>query len=261
MISKRQIELTPPNKIVEKVTKSGEFLKNRHLGVTRAFGKAAIEMSRSREGITLLEAQELRIAGLLPAFLDATDRLSKDNKNYRYRDSDLKIVIHTNHALRELIDANQKLTMSDVKDFVAGFMLMNNDSDSARQARVAKERVGTVLHGMRHEIAAENTFWKVPGVDDVRQATVDEDKRGVDLVVDYKGRSIPYDIKASQELADRANRTHMRGDYMAIYSGYKSRDFGDSFRVGEDVTLDQVPYYQEILEYSVNQDENIEHIA
>lgn len=248
----KPIELSNPREIVRAVSGSNEYMVQRNDNPANAFAGAALLMSRNPE-LVPRNVLELKIASLLPGYLDAKLRLDNTDQIYaslQDRNTDLDKIIPMNHALKELIDANQRLTMPTVKNFVGGLMLQTEGPVRAEQA---KGVIGSTLNGMRHEIAAENTFWQLPAdeVSNVVQATAEQEKEGIDLIVVYKGYQVPFDLKAREESADAANIRHGGKAYRAIYSGFTSEDFGNGFRVDEEATQKQISRYRQELEQSV----------
>lgn len=239
--------LTPTERLVRSIAQSNEQLAiGEH--TAHSLGRAADLMMRLDDDRSQIERRQLSLMSKMHEFAAAERRLiQNDYSHARERRDDTKVATEYNAALRSMIDENPHLLMREVVDFCTNsYMLMNGRPD---ELAFFKEQTRAHLDGMRHEIAAENAFWQIAEVDDVRQATPEEDARGVDLVVEYHGQEYGFDIKATQYSADEANQNPRRIS-PAMQSGFTWDDFNGGFRASNEATERVAPYYADMLEWA-----------
>ena len=67
----------------------------------------------------------------------------------------------------------------------------------------------------------------------------------------YRGVTLGIDIKSSQQNAEEANRRARwysdRGDYVAIWSGFKNRDFGDDLIPSREQIKSRQEYFRAVM--------------
>ena len=84
----------------------------------------------------------------------------------------------------------------------------------------------------------------------IRGANDEEELGGIDIVVTYKGVEVGIDIKSSQAAADQANkiaREHGDAEYMAVWSGFTGRDFGDKLILEDWQLRNKQDYYRSVM--------------
>jgi len=207
----------------------------------RAIGAAALGFVAEREAVSEyldLDVQAVRMIGLLDDFasgehaLDmirersaAGERVSREE-----RVAEVTKTVRFNHALRELIDTNQKLTLREIERFVGATSLELYDSKDERDYLLNKLRQCMV--GMQHEVVAEQALWTIDGVEDVIHAGVEDELRGIDLKVVYNGLPINLDIKASKRAEEAATMKSQgyRRSSVIVWSGTTSTDLNGHFR-------------------------------
>lgn len=236
-----------PVKLLRTIGQSDEMLRQQQTDRSRALSRTALYLANDEEKFSRLQRHQFNVIAALPAYVKAVEYLKEDSYfNPSHKLEDKRAAVEYNHALREMIDDNQHLTMTEVTDFIQKTTLQLSDSPS--KVASVTESTRNILSGMRHEIAAENTFWQVQDVDDVRQATDEEDLHGIDLVVTYHGNEYGFDIKASLKAADQANENEHRLA-PAMASGFEWEDFGPHMRPTNEATERNIAYYEEMLHW------------
>lgn len=227
-----------------------------HMGETAAALTIAEARRSERLSHADRETSELTIIGLLPGFIAQAARMNRsgDTMSRAEKVESLRTgIMPFNNALRELIDANSRLKMDEVLHFISTATLENHNANIAAFATAESRKI---LHGMRQERAAENVFWQIDGVENVRQASPEEDINGTDLIVTYEGADMPFDIKSSQIRADgkNADRSFYRNHSPSIglYSGFNTEDFGNGFTVSPEATAAQIERYEAVLRHERN---------
>ena len=112
-----------------------------------------------------------------------------------------------------------------------------------------------LLNGMRHEIAAESVLSSLPEVCGIDGASAKEEFYGKDIIVTYRGVTLGIDIKSSQQNAEEANRRARwysdRGDYVAIWSGFKNSDFGDGLIPSRKQIESRQEYFRAVMDRAI----------
>ena len=163
-------------------------------------------------------------------------------------------VITFNHALRKIIDAEQCSRMQQLTDFVGRVALTMGKSGEI--AQYAENAAQITLVGMRQEIAAESVLSSMQEVHGIRGANDEEELNGIDIVVNYRGIEVGIDIKSSQTAADKANkvaREHGDTGYMAVWSGFTGRDFGNNLILENWQLGNKQGYYRSVMDAVIQQ--------
>lgn len=163
-------------------------------------------------------------------------------------------IIAFNHALRKIIDAEQCSRMQQLTDFVGRVALTMGKSGEI--ARYAENAAQITLVGMRQEIAAESVLSSMREVHGIRGANDEEELDGIDIVVNYNGVEVGIDIKSSQAAADKANeiaRKHRDTKYMAVWSGFTGRDFGNKLILENWQLRNRQDYYRSVMDVVIQQ--------
>lgn len=249
--------------IFQKIATSQEFLehkaRSRNLGRV-AFDAVALEVAENireqNRGYDDDESRQIRLAAVLSDWIQSQRKLDeeRDQMTRSEKKQHLGPVIRFNHIIREMVDAEQYTKMSEITRFIQESLL---HMGAGRQTiGYAASVAQMAINGMRHEIAAESIFNSIDGVREARGADTDEELAGKDVVVDYAGIELAFDIKASKKAADEAMSKSRRGDYMAIWSGFRNDDFGDSLLLSDDQLDEKKAYYAEVLDYAASQSLN-----
>ena len=244
--------IRPPRQYFDAIRRSDQYMAERsRLNDSehdrRAIGATALRFVAEREAESPyldLDVQAVRIIGLLDDFMTGEhaldlmqdrmrdgERISRDERR-----AEVKKTVKFNHALRELIDTNQRLTLREIEQFVGAASMELYDSEQEREYLLNKLRMCMV--GMQHEVVAEQALWTIDGVEDVIHADVEDELRGIDLKVIYHGRGVNLDIKASQRAADMAAMKAQghRQSSVIVWTGTTSTHLNGHFR-GDDETV------------------------
>ena len=202
------------------------------------------------------QTRQLALMAAIPDWLLAKRQLDQHGKMMERPEKKklLGPIITFNHALRKIIDAEQCSRMQQLTDFVSGVALTMGKSEEI--ARYAENAAQITLVGMRQEIAAESVLSLMREVHGIRGANDEEELDGIDIVVNYNGVKVGIDIKSSQAAADEANaiaRKHRDAKYMAVWSGFTGRDFGDEFILENWQLRNQQDYYRSVMDVVIQQ--------
>lgn len=202
------------------------------------------------------QTRQLALMAATPNWLLAKRQLDQHGKMMERPEKKklLGPIITFNHALRKIIDAEQCSRMQQLTDFVGGVTLTMGKSEEI--ARYAENAAQITLVGMRQEIAAESVLSSMREVHGIRGANDEEELDGIDIVVNYNGVKVGIDIKSSQAAADEANaiaRKHRDAKYMAVWSGFTGRDFGDKLILENWQLGNQQGYYRSVMDAVIQQ--------
>lgn len=202
------------------------------------------------------QTRQLALMAAIPDWLLAKRQLDQHGKMMERPEKKklLGPIITFNHALRKIIDAEQCSRMQQLTDFVSGVALTMGKSEEI--ARYAENAAQITLVGMRQEIAAESVLSSMREVHGIRGANDEEELDGIDIVVNYNGVKVGIDIKSSQAAADEANaiaRKHRDAKYMAVWSGFTGRDFGDELILENWQLRNQQDYYRSVMDVVIQQ--------
>lgn len=202
------------------------------------------------------QTRQLALMAAIPDWLLAKRQLDQHGKMMERPEKKklLGPIITFNHALRKIIDAEQCSRMQQLTDFVSGVALTMGKSEEI--ARYAENAAQITLVGMRQEIAAESVLSSIREVHGIRGANDEEELGGIDIVVNYNGVKVGIDIKSSQAAADEANaiaRKHRDAKYMAVWSGFTGRDFGDKLILENWQLRNRQNYYRSVMDAVIQQ--------
>ena len=202
------------------------------------------------------QTRQLALVAAIPGWLSAQRQLDKhgDTMTRREKKKALGPIIEFNHTLRKIIDAEQCSRMQQLTDFVSGVVLMMGEHEEV--VRYAENAAQTTLVGMRQEIAAESVLSSMREVHGIRGANDEEELCGIDIVVNYKGVEVGIDVKSSQAAANRANesaRWHNDNEYMAVWSGFTGRDFGNKLILENWQLRNKQGYYRSVMDVVIQQ--------
>lgn len=202
------------------------------------------------------QTRQLALMAATPNWLLAQRQLDQHGDTMKRPEKKklLGSIIAFNHALRRIIDAEQCSRMQQLTDFVGRVALMMGKS--GKIAQYAENAAQVTLVGMRQEIAAESVLSSMQEVHGIRGANDEEELDGIDIVVNYKGVEVGIDIKSSQAAADKANaiaRRHRDAKYMAVWSGFTGRDFGDELILENWQLRNRQDYYRSAMDAVIQQ--------
>lgn len=196
------------------------------------------------------QTRQLALVAAIPNWLLAQRQLDQHGDTMKRPEKKklLGPIIAFNHALRKIIDAEQCSGMQQLINFVNNIVLMMGEGEEV--VRYAENAARITLVGMRQEIAAESVLSSMQEVHGIRGANDEEELGGIDIVVTYKGVEVGIDIKSSQAAADQANkiaREHGDAEYMAVWSGFTGRDFGDKLILEDWQLRNKQDYYRSVM--------------
>ena len=202
------------------------------------------------------QTRQLALMAATPNWLLAKRQLDQHGKMMERPEKKklLGPIITFNHALRKIIDAEHCSRMWQLTDFVGGVALTMGKSEEI--ARYAENAAQITLIGMRQEIAAESVLSSMREVHGIRGANDEEELDGIDIVVNYNGVKVGIDIKSSRAAADEANaiaRKHRDAKYMAVWSGFTGRDFGDKLILENQQLKDKQDHYRSVMDMVIQQ--------
>ena len=211
-----------------------------------AFAKAAFFLS---ESVINTGDPDLRVHGLALNIVSKLDKFmlsqrtldamgeDRSGADFATKDSALDNVIAFNHAIREMIDQHQNLTINEVLDFINQTQFrLTGPIDAAYITNAAR----IVLNGMRHEIALEQAVGMIPEIADYRGPTIKEEKEAKDIILTMQdGTELYIDSKASLTGENSAMK-HGYSKSIPIWTGLTGDDFGQNMRVPLDVVRQKV---------------------
>lgn len=202
------------------------------------------------------QTRQLALMAAIPNWLLAQRQLDQHGKTMERPEKKklLGPIIAFNHTLRKIIDAEQCSGMQQLLNFVNDIVLMMSESEEV--VRYAANAARTTLVGMRQEIAAESVLSSMQEVYGIRGANDEEELDGIDIVVNYNGIEVGIDIKSSQTTADQANqiaREHGDDEYMAVWSGFTGRDFGNNLILENWQLRNKQGYYRSVMDVVIQQ--------
>lgn len=235
--------IRPSRQYLEAIARSNDVLVARtepNTSARRAFGKAALSMfERRSEGSEYLDmdTQAFRLIGLYDEAVETGLRLDSADANPSLRMTRaeklplIRKTLKFNHAIRELIDTHPELTTGDVLQFFNGLDLYLPESS---QSLDRQDYLRGILRGMQHEVVAEQALWSIPEVEDVIQASIEEELQGIDLKVVYRGQVYCLDIKSTSYSETKALNTRFSGNKsVPVWTGLTATDLEGRFRGSE----------------------------
>lgn len=237
---------------IKDIISSDEYLKMpRGAATYRAIADTALSLTgytREQSDDVYRDEKALKqiVIGLMPSVYESQTELNLNRETMHPSEvgQHLDNVVEYNHALRELVDYNPRADFREIMTFVADTANVLYADPRDVEGIVGQTRAR--IDGMRHEVAAESMFWHFPGVVDVRSATREEDKRGIDVVVEYEdGETEGFDIKASEQSASEANQKSYYPK--AVWSGLGWEDFHRKLRIDERDIGQYVPAFERQL--------------
>ena len=215
----KQYSRIRPDEIMRETLGSTEFLEANALAykkmgekaiglatLNEAMGEIAKRKTIENNGYETPESLQFKLAESLPSFISSQRKLDseRDSLSRAEKTKALENVIGINHVVRELIESETYDTVNQLTQFAGNYFLAIKQPSEV--INYASEKMREVVQGMRHEIAAQSVFNKIPGVEEATECTSVEDERmGRDLKVVYKGRTFFFDIKSNARRADEAN--------------------------------------------------------
>ena len=166
------------------------------------------EQLLDEEQLSPLERDSLAVAANLPHALLNQYYLDhyQDSMDYRQKRAAKETVCGYNGLLKHYVTAYPQ-PVDRLHQSLLGVTLETIGTDSADFTAHAEKTLRDVFKGIKHEIGFAQILDTFPeDVISYREASVDEDLKGKDLIVRYKGREIGVDVKASLSEVDVKNR-------------------------------------------------------
>lgn len=239
---------------VKRKPRSGEFNPAR---ATKKLGGGTISLVE-RAAIRR-EERLTKMVEALPDFVSAQNLLDQQQSGHpSLKKTNIrglkKTTVEFNGLLHDIADHDASIRVTDIRNRV-----MRNSaiiSDTVSPALVWNY-VENSICGMRNETAFDGVTCYIDGVEDVRSGTVEEDLKGIDRFVSYRGEEIPVDIKASPEAALRAIKDRIEHDNyksIPVWSGFSSKDFNGGLRVSDPARMSEpAKYIEYVLETAYTQ--------
>lgn len=239
------------------ITRSNEFLeaRSRMVGIEALRTTALVLADERRHGgkYENEETRKLRLIASIPGWYKSQKYLdaNRENMNRSQVKEALKPVIKLNHILREIIDNEQFTRVGEIIGFTEALLTRLGASNS--DIKYASGAMRQVVDGMRHEIVAESVISSLDGTEEIIDPTDETDSlereyTGKDIVFIYRGSRVAIDVKASQARANEANQFNSRTDQVALWSGIRSRDFGEKLLPSREQLDDLRDYYEQFLD-------------
>ena len=248
-----------PAELLNTIAKSDELLREKaknpmaKVALSSVAMRLADKIGENNKGYETDESRQMRLIGILPDWI-RNERYLDDNRQSMSRQEKIDTlgpIIQFNHILREMIDTEQYTTMPEIVQFIQQALLHMRESREVIQYAVSSAR--STLNGMRHEIAAESVLSMLPKVEGIRGATAEEELEGKDIIVEYTGRALALDIKASQRGEQEALAKSWNSDTLPVWSGFTNDDFGNQLTLRREHLMAKSAYYQNILSHAVSQ--------
>lgn len=223
----------------------------------RAVARGALDRATQEtkeSGYRTPDGDVFNLIAHLDSFYQAQQVLARleSEKDFRHvrrneRIPHLKDVVQFNHALREVIDNHPALKFTDILNFMTEMHTAVSGPDTQKQFYTdARE----ALDGMRHEIGFEQILGVLPDLD-YREASVEEDIYGADIVVTVDDTEIPIDIKASPRTA-AFKREKSHHPERIVWSQLNFEDFNGGMRIPRQLAEKKAPALRAELERAAN---------
>jgi hypothetical protein len=176
------------------------------------------------------------ILGAVPPTIEARHLLDRE-KSASTRTYNAKMqMIQYNNILRNIIDTNPKIDPDTILGLVRSTTLSYRYG--ADDINMISQHTQRCLVGVKHELGFESPLYYLPEGFEILDTTDQDDKEGIDYrVLCPNGVIVEIDVKASQELADKAIRQDEEFNYFStknagktskkliLYSGFSENDF------------------------------------
>lgn len=215
---------------------------------------------QQQTGGSQLEKESTRVIAGLPASLTQAYYLESQGQSMRYaeRRSLKEGVSDYNKLLKDFIAAHPQGS-DELKATLIDAVFATMGADSRDFTTHAENSIDARLRGMKHEIAFAKVLESL-GVS-WREATVEEDLKGRDLIIDFNGREIGVDVKASLSEVTAHNGDATRSpvvydekhDRFIIFSGFVEKDFRGSFDVSSSTVEERAPMIGALLQAAILQ--------
>ena len=225
---------------------------------------------------TTPEARVDRMIGTLPQYVEGLEGMRQHFRDTPPQSDDFRAakhhVIRFNHSLKALLEADENLDAENLVVVITDmYGIMNSDrwgnnKDGWHSEQAwFKQHIDQCVRGMQHEVIASQIITAIGELTDEdgnpidisvdTNVTIQDEVRGVDMLVTLDGVTFPIDIKASERTAQHA-RKKSRKPNSIISTGIHTRELGGAFRVSPDKARTLAPSLLEKLRTARN-----EHLA
>lgn len=227
-----------------------QTLDGRRLAVGKAATRICTEMGRERNSTHLnLEQHSVNVVGKLMQSIDdmiMLDAIKDGLEPNRDSEPHKRKVMHFDRALKEMVDDNPSIGFKETLAFLGQSITSIAGEDTFRKVA---GNIKNILIGMRHEIIAEQMLEYLDI--DYRQSTEDEDLKGKDIIILKNDRPFAaIDIKSTENAALETRMKARKSGYkpkelkVALSTGCKESDLGNSFRLDNELMEDLAPLFK-----------------
>ncbi len=219
----------------------------------RAVARGALDRANQEtkeSGYRTPDGDIFNLIANLDTFYEAQQSLAQldSDKDFRHvarseRIPYLKDAVQFNHALREVIDNHPSLSFTDILNFMTEMHTTVSGPDTQKQFYTGAREV---LDGMRHEIGFEQILGALPDLD-YREASIDEDINGADIIVTVDNTEIPVDIKGSPRTTAFKREKSYHPERI-IWSQLSFEDFNGGMRISRQLAEKKAPALRAELE-------------
>ena len=205
MHDKQKPKLGDPREYIRDITRGNEYLEGAQ-GIRESRQRARLiariaakQYSGESEHYKNIDVLSQDLFSVSFPFLEASIELDRNDDSHHLSYGEKKEfkrdTIRFNHTVREIFDSHPHISEEDITRFVVQTQLMLRGKEWAMYAR---SRTKEAITGMIMEIAYEDALWNVPGVESVMHADMEQELKGVDLIILFEdGDSLPIDVKTS----------------------------------------------------------------
>lgn len=239
-------KLENPRHYFSQIARTNEFLEGRKNGLALPEAMASVALKlvdlqrEKHSGHLDVHGNARNIIARLPDYIEGQHELDKvrlrEDRTGSWAPREQKIphltkAIEFNHAIRETIDSNPALSTNDVLRFITrAHMGLSKDMG---ETRYIQEQVRGVLVGMQHEIAVEQALWSLEGTDNIQEASLADELKGIDIKLDYFGKPVDIDVKAGRMGETKAWEKWKPGKPLPFWSGLDADELGTRFRAND----------------------------
>jgi hypothetical protein len=163
-----------------------------------------------------------------------------------------------NKTLKEFIEAHPQGS-DELKASLLAAALATIGGDSREFTSHAETSIDAHLRGMKHEMAFASVLDSL-GVS-WREATVEEDLKGRDIIIDFNGQEIGVDVKASLSEVEAhhgdSSRSPVvydeRNNRFIVFSGFVEKDFHGTFKPSSATVDERAPMIGALLQAAIMQ--------
>lgn len=196
------------------------------------------EMVTNPELSAPLERDSLALVANLPHALTNQYHLDhyRNSMDYRQKRQATTVMCSYNNLLKQYVTMYAPQA-EQLHEALLGATLETMGDDSADFTRHAETTLRDIFKGIRHEIGFTRILDTLPAeIVSYRDATVEEDLKGKDVVLRYEGREIGIDVKASLDQVDGKNHgsngtpiAHKANGDLVMWSMLREADFNGGF--------------------------------